>query len=336
MKKFTLLLAIVFLSICSIGLPSQKALASWVDTLPAIPYDVPFSANWSSINCGTGSEYRTFDRYFFYSTSGQIRIVYIEQGYTLPAFGDYYNGYLDIYLQNNPHLQAFNLVSGSWAMQGCMNWVSPDKNQYSVGCPLFYSTIDLYFSGDHDYGSEYCGLSHLTTGKFFTADISLPPPTPTFNFPLSGSLENRTVLLGFGDDWIASCDGQVMKHTGIDIAADEYETVYAAEAGTVKVAQWDSYYGGWVTIEHSSSSSPYTTVYWHIDYIVSENNTVSKGDPIGAVLNYGHGSAVHLHFGFRNGAYSNTANRGRLPQTICGGDPAFPENFVDPATLSFE
>jgi len=53
------------------------------------------------------------------------------------------------------------------------------------------------------------------------------------------------------------------------------------------------------------------------------------------VLNYGHGSAVHLHFGIRNGSYANTANRGRLPQSICGGDPAFPENFLDPETFIY-
>ena len=184
MKKFAVLLDVVFMCICSVGLSSQKASASWVDTLPAIPYNVPFSANWSNVNCSNGSEAVTFDRYFFYSNNGQIRIVYIEQGYTFPVFEDYYNGYFDIYLQNNPHLQAFNLISGSWVMQGCMNWVGPDKNQYSVGCPQFHSTIDLYFSGNYDYGSEYCNLGHLTTGKFFTADISLPPPATPLSFPL--------------------------------------------------------------------------------------------------------------------------------------------------------
>lgn len=156
----------------------------------------------------------------------------------------------------------------------------------------------------------------------------------SLGWPLSGSPENRTILSSFGDDWLESCDGLIMKHTGIDISATTTDTVYAAEAGIVKVAQTDQDWGGWVTIEHSSLTNPYTTVYFHIMPSVSVNATVSKGDPIGTVVNYG--STIHLHFGLRNGLYANTSNRGRLPQTVCGGDPAFQENFEDPSTFLFE
>ena len=184
------------------------------------------------------------------------------------------------------------------------------------------------------------GTNHITDNPYTFTMNGAKTMTAVFKrslgWPLSGSQESRTILSDFGDDWIESCDGLIMKHTGIDISAtiNPADTVYAAESGTVKAAQTDQIWGGWVTLEHDISVNPYTTVYFHITPSVSVNAIVNKGDLIGTVVNYG--GPIHLHFGLRNGAYTNTSNRGRLPQAICGGDPAFQENFEDPATFSFE
>lgn len=153
-------------------------------------------------------------------------------------------------------------------------------------------------------------------------------------WPLDGSPDTRTILSVFGDDWLESCGGEIMKHTGIDIGATTTDVVYAAEDGIVKVAQTDQQWGGWVTIEHDSLNNPFTTTYIHVTPSVSYNDPVDKGDPIGTVVNYG--GPVHLHFGLRNGVYNNTSNRGRLPQSVCGGDPAFQENFENPSDFLFE
>lgn len=153
-------------------------------------------------------------------------------------------------------------------------------------------------------------------------------------WPLDGAPGSRTILSVFGADWLELCGGEVTKHTGIDIGATTTDVVYVAEDGIVKVASLSEDWGGWVTIEHNSSSNPYTTVYFHIIPSISHNDTVDKGDPIGTVVDYG--GPIHLHFGLRNGAYNDTSNHGRLPQSICGGDPAFPENFENPSDFLFE
>ena len=62
--------------------------------------------------------------------------------------------------------------------------------------------------------------------------------------------------------------------------------------------------------------------------MVNVGDTVTKGQKIATVADLG--DNTHLHFGIRENAYSNISNRGALPQTDCGGDPAFPEYFIDP------
>ena len=118
------------------------------------------------------------------------------------------------------------------------------------------------------------------------------------------------------------------------------EAVYAAEAGVVKVAQTDAQWGGWVTIEHTPvGESAFTTVYWHITPGVSVNQSVAEGQWIGNVVDLtaltGGQYNTHFHFGVRTGYYTNTSNRGGLPQTSCGGDPAYPENFINPLSLPY-
>lgn len=132
----------------------------------------------------------------------------------------------------------------------------------------------------------------------------------------------RVGNMKFGATWI---DGW-KKHVGVDISVPAGTPVYAAETGTVAYRGYDSRWRGWVTIQHNSGSV-FTTVYWHIVPTVSRGAQVRRGQRIGAVASM---SGAHLHFGMRNGAYTNISNRGALPPVPSGGDPAFPENFVDP------
>lgn len=151
--------------------------------------------------------------------------------------------------------------------------------------------------------------------------------------PLQGQWTGRTVTLSFGANWVNSCGGLIKKHVGTDVQAWAPEAVYAAEAGVVKVAN-SSPYGGWITIEHTPPGEPvFTTVYWHVTPVVSVGTTVAEGQWIGNIANLG--NDTHFHFGVRIGTYSNTSNRGGLPQNTCGGDPAYPENFINPLSKSY-
>ncbi|MFQ5754445.1 MAG: M23 family metallopeptidase [bacterium] len=158
---------------------------------------------------------------------------------------------------------------------------------------------------------------------------------PTMEWPLPGLPDEYVITSDFGDHWQNQyCGGNKQLHTALDLSTSIGTNVDSAYAGTVVasvVYNNDPYdERNFVTISHGS----WTTTYHHIRPMVNWGQSVSMGQKIGEVNNHSGGS--HLHFGVRDTSYSNTANRGRLPQNSpCGGDPAFPEYFVDPANLNY-
>ena len=172
------------------------------------------------------------------------------------------------------------------------------------------------------------------------------PTIPTLKCPLAGNIENRQILLGFGDLWTWTyCGGLPKKHTGVDLKASVGEDVYAAYDGKIvkiydlsPVHNW----GKGVIIEHTG----FTTSYMHVNPVVNEGDCVIKGQKISTIANIG--GNEHLHFGVRSSTYSDISKRGALPQkhgdsdyqdgrfTGCKSDPLFPEKFVDPMKLKYE
>ena len=158
---------------------------------------------------------------------------------------------------------------------------------------------------------------------------------PPLQWPLDGSIQDEISIGNFGVVWTyGQCPpGTYKLHTGLDVQANSGDEVRAADDGIVKAVVLD---GGWaqcVTIEHSG----FTTVCWHLDALVGVGDPVVRGQLIGTIANLGGGT--HFHFGVRDALYSDnedTANRGALPTTDCGGDPAFPENFLNPALLVYD
>lgn len=153
-------------------------------------------------------------------------------------------------------------------------------------------------------------------------------------WPLGGS-GSSAVISGyrFGSLWDpGSCGGRLKLHTGIDYRATKGQIVYAAMDGVVRQLILDSI--GWrygMVIEDLSGS--FTVTYWHIEPMVSVGRTLRAGDPVATVADLGRNT--HFHLGYRNAAYSSYALAGALPQTACGGYPAFAERFVDPASVRF-
>lgn len=87
-------------------------------------------------------------------------------------------------------------------------------------------------------------------------------------------------------------------HTGVDLSAKTGEPVYAAGAGTVVYAGWNSTgYGNVVVIAHGSTFS----LYGHLSRVsVRCNQKVGVGDVVGGVGNTGNSSGTHLHFEIRD------------------------------------
>lgn len=90
-------------------------------------------------------------------------------------------------------------------------------------------------------------------------------------------------------------------HEAIDIAGSgEGSPIYAAGAGTVVTAKTNSgSLGTYVTINHGNG---YYTIYGHMSSrLVSEGDTVSKGQQIGTMGHTGYATGTHLHFGLYYG-----------------------------------
>ena len=122
------------------------------------------------------------------------------------------------------------------------------------------------------------------------ADIS-----SSFDVPVSGT---RTSSFGTRVDPVTH--KQNAFHSGIDIAAPKGTPVAAAQAGTVRRAEFNKNgYGNLIVIEHQKD---FTTYYGHLSVIkVAEGQSVKKGDNIGAVGSTGKSTGPHLHFEVRRG-----------------------------------
>lgn len=115
--------------------------------------------------------------------------------------------------------------------------------------------------------------------------------TGAFSWPVTG-----TITSPFG--WRSNpFGGSPEFHQGLDIAAPTGTTVTAAAGGTVIMAQWYGGYGNYILIDHGGG---YSTGYGHLSAIyVSQGQSVSRGQAIGAVGSTGQSTGPHLHFEVR-------------------------------------
>lgn len=88
--------------------------------------------------------------------------------------------------------------------------------------------------------------------------------------------------------------GDGRNHKAIDLAANRGTPIFAAAAGKVTYAGWDSDYGYNVVIEHSNGLK---TRYAHANALcVKTGATVAQGDMIATVGSTGWSTGNHLHF----------------------------------------
>jgi murein DD-endopeptidase MepM/ murein hydrolase activator NlpD len=100
--------------------------------------------------------------------------------------------------------------------------------------------------------------------------------------------DSRVVTSNFGTRW-----GR--QHKGLDIKVYIGDTIRAAFSGKVRIVKYERRgYGKYVVIRHYNGLETY---YGHMSkQLVSENEEVKAGDPIGLGGNTGRSTGSHLHF----------------------------------------
>ena len=139
--------------------------------------------------------------------------------------------------------------------------------------------------------TEKKSSSSSSSGSKATGSLSWPLPASDYITSDFGHRESPTA-------------GASSNHQGIDIGASTGSSITAADGGTVITASYSSSAGNYVVISHGNGLS---TVYMHCSkLLVSEGDTVSKGQTIAKVGSTGYSTGPHLHFGVRkNGSYVN-------------------------------
>ena len=124
-------------------------------------------------------------------------------------------------------------------------------------------------------------------------DISFTWPCPASGRITSGCGSRKSPTKGASSN-----------HQGIDISAPTGTSIVAAAAGEVVIATYSSSAGNYVMISHGGGVY---TVYMHASsLLVSQGQSVKKGQTIAKVGSTGYSTGSHLHFGVRvNGSYVN-------------------------------
>ncbi len=87
---------------------------------------------------------------------------------------------------------------------------------------------------------------------------------------------------------------EIIKHNGVDIAAEEGTEVKSAISGTVTEVGYNSDLGNYVTVESDNIKTIYSNLMSSPK--INENDTVHSGQTIARVGNNGKSTGAHLHY----------------------------------------
>ncbi len=98
----------------------------------------------------------------------------------------------------------------------------------------------------------------------------------------------------FSPNRVNPVTGVLRPHTGTDVGALQGAPIWAAQSGTVVLAEYNGGYGNCVILDHGNGIK---TLYGHMSAIlVSKGQSVSQGTQIGRVGSTGNSTGPHLHY----------------------------------------
>ncbi len=162
------------------------------------------------------------------------------------------------------------------------------------------NTIRIYYEGDME--TERKIINSRITKKPVAAQVRTGSRIQN---AVGRPSSEQTVLNGTGQfmwpvngGWISDGFGGTRRHKGMDIAAGTGISIYAAAAGRVIAAGWNTGgYGYFVMIDHGDG---FSTLYGHMSKVIAVNGeNVECGDLIGEVGNTGDSDGSHCHFEIR-------------------------------------
>lgn len=162
------------------------------------------------------------------------------------------------------------------------------------------SSVNASKSTNADSSSTNAGTSSTTSTSSASSSQTAAPQASSsgasgiFMKPSAGYYSS-----GYGGRWGTN-------HNGIDIAASGPNvSIMAAADGVVSRSYFSSSYGNAVFITHYINGKQYTTVYAHMSArMVSNGQTVKKGQQIGLMGNTGQSYGQHLHFEVHEGPWN--------------------------------
>ena len=175
------------------------------------------------------------------------------------------------------------------------NYISPVKVTGEFAVPKFYVLNEqrlienLMFPADELYNSNW---DTTYVDPFKTSSITFPDTygidCHTFTIPIDNEIK---ITSKYG-----TRRGRV--HAGTDLKLYTGDTVRAAFEGKVRIKNYERRgYGYYLVLRHPNGLE---TVYGHLSkFLVTENQVVRSGEPIGLGGNTGRSSGSHLHFEMR-------------------------------------
>ena len=210
------------------------------------------------------------------------------------------------------HREGTNVRSGASRDAGVVGTLDPREVVEVLSGAVFDDRGEAWYLVTDGALTGYANGSFLSQTDADLSSVAAPEPEtdpqPDPSQPIAGQATGafQYPLTSYTFTQAYGCSAFVFEpfdanlgcnfHNGIDLAANAYTEIYAADGGVVKFAGWcDCGLGFYVEIDHGNG---FSTVYGHM---VAQPNAftgqaVAQGDLIGLVGSTGISTGPHVHF----------------------------------------